>query len=181
MLKAHSVPIGFGWWVVLQDQGRRAMQLWLMRQCVSPLRFVASTALAVIVADPTSSVAQTRCEAKHQSCIAECYARYFTVDPKRGECIANCMAEEAKCRREQTTRHGQVVGPRRVLQRATRLPLPAHCHLDARLLPPYPDAPIANAPVLIRDHQMAPRTEMAVDHGAEWHCEVGGLWPERLG
>jgi hypothetical protein len=47
------------------------------------------------------AAAQTRCEAKRQSCTAECHARYFTVDPKRNECIANCMAEENKCRREQ--------------------------------------------------------------------------------
>ncbi len=64
-------------------------------------RFVASATLALIAAEPIQAVAQTKCEAKRRSCIAECHARFFTVDPKRNKCIADCMTEENKCRREQ--------------------------------------------------------------------------------
>jgi hypothetical protein len=72
-----------------------------MRHSAGLLRFVASATLTLIMAEPIHAAAQTRCEAKRQSCTAECRARHFTIDPKRNECIANCMAEENKCRREQ--------------------------------------------------------------------------------
>jgi hypothetical protein len=72
-----------------------------MRRSAGLLRFVASATFTLIMAEPTHAPAQTRCEAKRQSCTAECHARYFIVDPKRNECIANCMAEENKCKSEQ--------------------------------------------------------------------------------
>jgi hypothetical protein len=72
-----------------------------MRHSAGLLPFVASATLTLIMAEPNHAAAQTRCEAKRQSCTAECHARYFTVDPKRSECIASCMAEENKCKNEQ--------------------------------------------------------------------------------
>ena len=49
---------------------------------------------------PKPASAQGRCEARRQSCVSECYARYFTIDPQRTKCLANCMSEEDKCKRE---------------------------------------------------------------------------------
>jgi hypothetical protein len=71
------------------------------------LQFFASASLALIAAEPTHTVVQTGCEAKRQSCIAECRAQYFTIDPKRNACIANCIAEANKCIREQAVQQGE--------------------------------------------------------------------------
>ncbi len=65
------------------------------------LRLFVSAILALSMAGPTHAAAQTGCEAKRRSCIAECRAQYFTVDPKRNACIANCVAEANRCIREQ--------------------------------------------------------------------------------
>ncbi len=65
------------------------------------LRLLVSAILALSMAGPTHAAAQTGCEAKRRSCIAECRAQYFTVDPKRNACIANCVAEANRCIREQ--------------------------------------------------------------------------------
>ena len=64
-------------------------------------RLFASAALALVAAEPTRAAAQTACEAKRRSCIAECRAQYFSVDPKRNACIAKCVAEADRCTREQ--------------------------------------------------------------------------------
>src|SRR4051812_46517080 len=95
MPKANLVSAGIAWFMELQEQGGP------LRRSASLLRFVASTTLTLILAVPIHAAAQTKCEAKRQSCTAECYARYFSVDPKRNECVANCSVEENKCRREQ--------------------------------------------------------------------------------
>ncbi len=65
------------------------------------LRLFASAILALIAAEPADKAAQTECEAKRRSCIAECRAQYFTVDPKRNLCVANCVAQANRCAREQ--------------------------------------------------------------------------------
>lgn len=77
-----------------------------MRHSVGLLRLFASATLVLIAAEPTHTVAQTECEAKRRSCIAECRAQYFTIDPKRNACIANCVAEANKCIRDQAVRQG---------------------------------------------------------------------------
>ena len=75
-----------------------------MRHSAGLLRLVASAALALVAVEPTHALAQTGCEPKRQSCIAECRAQYFTVDPKRNACIANCVAEANRCMREKAAR-----------------------------------------------------------------------------
>jgi hypothetical protein len=82
-----------------------------MRHSTGLLRVFASATLALIAVEPTHAAAQTGCEAKRQSCIAECHARYFTIDPKRNACIANCMAEANKCMREQAVQQGEATRP----------------------------------------------------------------------
>ena len=61
---------------------------------------VAPAVLALSATGPVPASAQGRCEARRQSCVSECYARYFTIDPQRTKCLASCMSEEDKCKRE---------------------------------------------------------------------------------
>lgn len=77
-----------------------------MRHSAGLLRLFASATLVLIAAEPTYTAAQTECEAKRRSCIAECRAQYFTVDPKRNACVANCVAEANRCIRDQAVRQG---------------------------------------------------------------------------
>src|SRR4051794_5478277 len=77
-----------------------------MRHSAGLLRLFASATLAMGVALPAQTAAQTGCEAKRRSCVAECRAQYFTVDPKRNACIAKCEAEASRCVREQAARQG---------------------------------------------------------------------------
>jgi len=72
-----------------------------MHHSAGLLRLFASATLALVAADLTHEAAQTGCETKRRSCIAECRAQYFTVDPKRNACIASCVAEADRCMREQ--------------------------------------------------------------------------------
>jgi hypothetical protein len=37
------------------------------------------------------------CEGRHDSCVAECRARLFSIDPKRAACIADCGSKAAEC------------------------------------------------------------------------------------
>lgn len=57
---------------------------------------------------PSQSIAQTAsscaacvgaaaCETRHGSCASECRARYFSIDPKRAACVADCTTGSAKC------------------------------------------------------------------------------------
>jgi hypothetical protein len=55
-------------------------------------------------AQPTREAGQAGCEPKHQSCVAECRAQYFAIDPKRAACTVNCADEFARCNREQAPR-----------------------------------------------------------------------------
>lgn len=72
-----------------------------MRHSAGLLRLFVSASLALVTAEPLHKAAQTGCEPKRRSCIAECRAQYFTIDPKRETCIANCVAEANRCMREQ--------------------------------------------------------------------------------
>jgi hypothetical protein len=72
-----------------------------MRHPACVLGLVASATLALVAVDLAREVAQTGCETKRRSCIAECRAQHFAIDPKRSACIASCVAEADRCRREQ--------------------------------------------------------------------------------
>jgi hypothetical protein len=80
----------------------------LMRDSEATLRLPASAIVALAAAEPTQTTTQTACEAKRLSCVAECRARYFAVDPKRDACTANCTAEANRCLREQEAQQGRV-------------------------------------------------------------------------
>ena len=73
-----------------------------MRRSAALLPLLASATLALVAAEPTIETAQTGCEAKRRSCIAECRAQHFNVDPKRSGCVANCETKAKRCMREQT-------------------------------------------------------------------------------
>jgi hypothetical protein len=42
-------------------------------------------------------VGAAECDRKHVSCVEECRARYFSIDPKRSECLTECTNISAKC------------------------------------------------------------------------------------
>jgi tellurite resistance protein len=71
-----------------------------MRRSAGLPRLFASALLAVIAAGADHAVAQSGCEARRRSCIAECRAQHFTVDAKRDACVASCVAEANRCMRE---------------------------------------------------------------------------------
>lgn len=62
--------------------------------------FLAHAATALVAAEPGQNPPQTPCDLKLQSCIAECRAQHFAIDPKRNACTANCSAEAKRCVRE---------------------------------------------------------------------------------
>lgn len=80
-----------------------------MRRFKPWLWLLAFAALASVAAEPTGALAQaqTECEAKRRSCIAECRAQYFSVDPKRDACIAACVAEANRCVRKEAAQQGK--------------------------------------------------------------------------
>jgi hypothetical protein len=44
-----------------------------------------------------SCLSEAACETKHDSCVAECRARLFSIDPKRAACISACSSRSAQC------------------------------------------------------------------------------------
>jgi hypothetical protein len=40
-----------------------------------------------------------KCDSIQASCAAECNARYFSIDPKRSECLTECAKTSVKCTR----------------------------------------------------------------------------------
>jgi hypothetical protein len=71
------------------------------------MRLFAFATLVLVAVEPTRTAAQTECEVRRLSCVAECRAQYFTIDPKRNVCIANCVAEANRCLREQAVQQGE--------------------------------------------------------------------------
>ena len=54
-----------------------------------------------VMAQPQSGCAAcvnaAACNGKHDSCVAECRARLFSIDPKRATCIADCESKATRC------------------------------------------------------------------------------------
>ena len=73
----------------------------MRRLALPPPLFAATILLAQVAPEPPREAAQAACEARRQSCVAECRARHFGVDPRRAACTANCSAEADRCVREQ--------------------------------------------------------------------------------
>src|SRR5262245_45655355 len=60
----------------------------------------------------SACVSAAACDGKHDSCVAECRARLFSIDPKRATCIAECESKATQCLHAAT--------PRRQLMPLTR-------------------------------------------------------------
>ena len=82
-------------------------------------RVVVPVVVALSATDPIQASAQTRCEARRQSCVNECYARYFTIDPQRTKCLAQCASEEEKCKRENVIQKSNLFFDRSQTRRST--------------------------------------------------------------
>jgi hypothetical protein len=75
-----------------------------MQHAAGRLRPFVSLAIILVAGEPARTAAPAACETRRLSCIAECRAQYFSIDPKRDACIARCVADAGKCRREQEPR-----------------------------------------------------------------------------
>jgi hypothetical protein len=60
--------------------------------CMSPHLLDAQT-----TGDCMACADAAACDTKHALCIAECRARYFSIDPKRSECLTECAKTSVKC------------------------------------------------------------------------------------
>jgi len=45
----------------------------------------------------TACVSAAACDGKEDSCVAECRARLFSIDPKRAACITDCSSKSSQC------------------------------------------------------------------------------------
>lgn len=62
--------------------------------CMSPCLVAAQTAGGC-----TACVGAAACDAQHDACVAECRARYFSIDPKRSACFSGCVDVSLECTR----------------------------------------------------------------------------------
>jgi hypothetical protein len=75
--------------------------------CVA-LLFTAVLAFAApAVAQPTvlcsTCLAEAHCQADAEACVPSCQARYFSIDPRRRDCMAQCDTTRAQCERSALT------------------------------------------------------------------------------
>ena len=47
--------------------------------------------------DCDACIAAPGCTATHESCVAECRARLFSIDPRRSDCVASCSNTATVC------------------------------------------------------------------------------------
>ena len=64
---------------------------------ITLLMAIPSYGVMAQAADDCATCTGPACASKHESCVAECRARYFTVDPKRASCVAQCETTSASC------------------------------------------------------------------------------------
>jgi hypothetical protein len=50
-----------------------------------------------------SCLANAHCEADDQACLPACRARFFNVDPRRRDCLAQCATARKQCERAALT------------------------------------------------------------------------------
>jgi hypothetical protein len=77
---------------------------------MAPLARAAALLAALMAAAPaaraqtaalcTACIEQARCPAADASCTPACEARYFTIDPRRAQCLAQCAAARTQCQQE---------------------------------------------------------------------------------
>jgi hypothetical protein len=56
-----------------------------------------AVAMAQAQAGCAACVSAASCDGKEDSCVAECRARLFSIDPKRPACIADCSNKSSQC------------------------------------------------------------------------------------
>jgi hypothetical protein len=80
----------------------------VMKAAVLMIGLIAAAFPAAAPAQPadvcTACVADARCGSREQSCVAECQAGYFFVDPRRSECTARCSSNQTQCERTAVSR-----------------------------------------------------------------------------
>jgi hypothetical protein len=72
-----------------------------MKHGVTALFLMAAALARPVSAQPGSlcdkCAAASRCEPAREACATECRARYFSIDPKRTNCVAQCSDEATSC------------------------------------------------------------------------------------
>lgn len=72
-----------------------------VRAIVLALLLAACLAPDLARAQPASNcepcIAANGCNATHESCVAECRARLFSIDPRRADCLKQCSSTAAIC------------------------------------------------------------------------------------
>jgi hypothetical protein len=71
---------------------KRVIVILALAGCMVP-RCVAAQAAGGCAA----CVGAAACDTKQASCVQQCRARYFNVDPRRSDCIAHCEAVSSQC------------------------------------------------------------------------------------
>lgn len=62
--------------------------------------FGASSAKAQGIDLCTACLASDGCDSAQQTCVAECRAQFFEIDPRRSQCIDRCSATGSQCTRQ---------------------------------------------------------------------------------
>lgn len=47
--------------------------------------------------DCAACVSAAACDTRQDSCVAECRARLFDIDPRRNDCLAACATKASQC------------------------------------------------------------------------------------
>jgi hypothetical protein len=63
------------------------------------LALAMSPQLATAQSTCTACVGAADCGDKHETCVAECRARFFVIDPNRDGCVAGCATKASQCSR----------------------------------------------------------------------------------
>jgi hypothetical protein len=76
---------------------------WIVRAAAVILTLACGLFPCLTTAQPASScagcVSAAGCDDKRASCVAECRARIFSIDPRRAECVTDCSNKAGQCSR----------------------------------------------------------------------------------
>jgi len=84
--------------MVLRSADARVTVLLILGACFPPSLASAQTADRC-----NTCIVSYGCDNTRASCVAECRARLFSVDPKRSECIEACARKASECTRTADT------------------------------------------------------------------------------
>jgi hypothetical protein len=85
------------------DANDRTMRGRQVKATVLGMALVGCLWSSLVAAQPANlcdaCIAGAGCDGSHQSCVVECRAHYFEIDPRRSQCIEHCSTAAAQCSR----------------------------------------------------------------------------------